>query len=49
MTPQEAIQVLSVATEPGAKLSRFDYVRVQQALEVLNKIVNPSPQPESKE
>ena len=39
MNPKQALQVLSIATEPGVKLSRGDYVNVQTALEVLNKLV----------
>ena len=39
MNPIEALNVLAIATEPGVKLTRGDYVRVQQALEVLKPLV----------
>ena len=39
MNPIEALNVLAIATEPGVKLTRSDYVRVQQALEVLKPLV----------
>ena len=45
MNPTQALQVLAIATEPGVKLSRGDYVNVQTALEVLSKLVEAQPKP----
>jgi hypothetical protein len=42
MNPNQALQILAQATEPGAKLTRIDFVNVQLALEVLDKLVNPN-------
>lgn len=39
MTPEQALQVLSLATEPGIKITRIDYCRIQQALEILDALV----------
>jgi hypothetical protein len=39
MNPEQALGVLSQATEPNVKLTRNDYVLVAQALEVLVKFV----------
>jgi hypothetical protein len=41
MDPKEALKVLDQATQPGVRLTRLDYVVVQQALEALNKLVEP--------
>ena len=49
MNPIEALNILALATEPGVKLNRVDYVRVQQALETLKPIAEeaakPKPEP----
>ena len=45
MNPTQALQVLAIATEPGVKLSRADYVNVQSALQVLSKLVDAQPKP----
>ena len=41
MDPKEALKILDQATQPGNRLSRQDFVVVQQALEALDKLVNP--------
>lgn len=38
MNPIEALNILAQATEPGVKLTRVDFVRIQQALETLKPI-----------
>lgn len=35
MTPKQALAVLDQATQPGVRVTRQDYVVVQQALELL--------------
>lgn len=40
MTPGQAISVLDQATQPGAKLSRADYVAVDMALVVLQRAIS---------
>lgn len=48
MTPTEAVQILSAATEPQnlARMTRLDYVRVHEALQVLAALVEAAkPQP----
>ena len=39
MTSEQALSILAQATEPGARLSRKDYVAVEQALATLNNLV----------
>jgi len=41
MTPEQALQVLSGATEPGVQPSRRDYVVIEQALQVLAEAIKP--------
>ena len=43
MTPQEAISVLDQATQPGVRLSRSDYLKIDQALGVLDALVKATP------
>jgi hypothetical protein len=45
MTPQEALQILSDATEPqnANAISRSGYVTIQQAIETLAKAIIPKP------
>jgi hypothetical protein len=43
MTPEQALNILSQATEPGMKLGRQDYVVIQQALNVLAEAIKPKP------
>jgi len=40
MTPAQALQILSQATEPGVKLTRQDYIIIQQALNTLELALN---------
>jgi hypothetical protein len=39
LTPSQALVILSQATEPGAKVSRRDYVLIEHSLEVIGKIL----------
>lgn len=39
MNPEEALNILDKATQPGVELSRADYVTVQQALVILDGFV----------
>lgn len=39
MTPEQALAVLDQALQPSAKLTRQDYLLVEQALQVLAKLV----------
>lgn len=45
MTPEQALQLLSDATEPSTqgKISRQGYIAIQQAIEVLAKLITPEP------
>jgi hypothetical protein len=43
MNTTQAINVLAIATEPGVKLTRADYVNVHDALEVLKKLIESQP------
>jgi hypothetical protein len=43
MTPEQALNILNQATEPGMKLGRRDYVVIQQALDVLAEAIKPKP------
>ena len=45
MTPAQALQILSDATEPSTqgKISRSGYIAIQQALEVIAKLITPEP------
>lgn len=47
MTPAQALEVLSQATQPHAKLTRAEYVLVEQALVVLDKFLQDSSQPKA--
>lgn len=46
MTTEQALSILDQATQPGKALTRADYAVVQQALEVLAKLVNEQKSPE---
>lgn len=49
MDPHEAWKVLEIATQPQVHLSRTDYVRCDQALNVLGELVKKyCPKPEEK-
>lgn len=39
MKPEQALNILSQATEPNVKLSRNDYVLINQALNVLRELI----------
>lgn len=39
MTPEQALNVLSQATEPNVKLTRGDYVLINQALVILSEFI----------
>lgn len=39
ITPQQALHILDIATQPNVKLSRADFVNCQAALESLNAFV----------
>jgi hypothetical protein len=39
MTPEQALNILNQATEPGVKLTRNDYVLINQALKVLAEAI----------
>jgi hypothetical protein len=45
MTPAHALQLISEALEPAAqgKISRSGYIAIQQAIEVLAKVIKPEP------
>jgi hypothetical protein len=45
MTPQQALQILSEATEPRNinAISRQGFIAIQQAIEVLAKAITPEP------
>jgi len=45
MTPQQALQILSDATEPAniGKISRQGFIAIQKAIEVLAKAITPEP------
>lgn len=43
MNPIKALNVLAIATEPGFKPQRLDYVNIQTALEVLKTLVEAQP------
>ena len=45
MTPSQALQILSDATEPSTqgKISRQGYIAIQQALEVIAKLITTEP------
>ena len=45
MNAEQALQILSQATEPGVRLTRNDYVLIQQALNVLAETIKPKEQP----
>ncbi len=52
MNPNQALQILEQATQPGVRLTRIDYVNIQLALEILDKLINPvkeTKEPEVKE
>ena len=51
MTPQQALQILSDATEPATqgKISRQGYISIQQALEVIAKLIPQEASPEPAE
>lgn len=44
MTPDQALQILSDATEPSTqgKISRQGYIAIQQAIEVLSAAIKPT-------
>lgn len=44
MSPQDALSILSQATEPAnvVRLTRTDYVHIQEALQTLNKAITPA-------
>jgi hypothetical protein len=44
MNAEQALQILSQATEPGVRLTRQDYVLIQQALTVLAEALKPKPE-----
>lgn len=46
MTPEQALQVLSDATQPHAQIDRKGYILIEQALSVLAKAIKPEPAPE---
>lgn len=39
MTPEQALAILSQATEPNVRLTRNDYVLINQALSVLQEFI----------
>lgn len=39
MNPEQALGILSQATEPNVKLTRNDYVLINQALSVLQEFI----------
>jgi hypothetical protein len=45
LTPEQALSVLDHALQPGFRLARADYVLIQDALEILAKIVKPAAAP----
>lgn len=49
MTPQEALQLLDQATQPGVRVDRIGYIRIQQAIETLAKLMQPQPPQEATE
>lgn len=48
MNPEQALNVLAQATEPNVKLTRADYVLINQALSVLSELINPKKSTEDK-
>lgn len=43
MSPQQALQILDQATQPGVRLSRQNYCDIQMALATLNAIISTPP------
>jgi hypothetical protein len=45
MTPEQALQILSDATEPSniGKISRQGFIAIQTAIEVLAQVIKPQP------
>jgi hypothetical protein len=39
MTPEQALNILAQATEPNVRLTRADYVLINQALGVLEELI----------
>lgn len=46
MNPEQALNILSQATEPNVKLTRNDFVLINQALAVLAELIKNSRIPE---
>lgn len=50
MNPEQALNIVDQATQPGARLTRQDYVMVEQALRVIRDALpkqEPAPEVES--
>lgn len=39
MTPEQALQILNQATQPGVRLTRQDYVLIETALSVIGSVI----------
>ena len=41
MTPEQALEILDQATQPGARVSRQGFVQVEEAIRTLSKLIHP--------